>query len=83
MSRISCIADAEATEQVQRLFEGATAMLGRTANSFRTLAHSPHLASLLLPFLASLQREGAGSLLSTKIKEMTVIKTSQINGCKY
>ncbi len=58
-------------------------MLGRAANSFRTMAHSPHLAALLLPFLATLQRQGAGSLLSTRIKEMTVIKTSQINGCGY
>ncbi len=49
---------------------------------------SPHLtarerAAVLLPLNAVLQREGAGSVLSTRIKEMVIIKTSQINGCAY
>ena len=83
MSRISRIEPEQAQGQVAKLFEAATAMLGRVANSYRTLAHSPQLASLLLPFAATLQREGAGSYLSTKIKEMVVIKTSQLNGCAY
>ena len=83
MSRISRIEDEQAQGQVETLYSSATAMLGRVANSYRTMAHTPHLASLLLPFAASLQREGAGSLLSTKIKEMAVIKTTQINGCNY
>ena len=36
-----------------------------------------------MPFIATLQREGGGSLLKTKIKEMVVIKTSHLNGCAY
>ena len=40
-------------------------------------------AKMLLPFNAVMQREGAGSVLSTKIKEMVVIKTSHVNGCDY
>ena len=58
-------------------------MLGRVPNFYRALLHSPHVASLLLPLNAVLQREGAGSVLSTRIKEMVVIKTSQTNGCAY
>jgi len=44
-----------------------------------TFRHS----KLLLPFNASMQREGAGSLLTSKIKEMVIIKTSHINACNY
>ena len=28
-------------------------------------------------------REGLGTVLSSKIKEIAVIKTSQMNGCDY
>ena len=60
-----------------------TAMLGRVPNSYRVLARVPLVAKLLIPFNAVMQREGAGSILSTKIKEMVVIKTSHLNGCRY
>ena len=32
---------------------------------------------------ANAQREGAGGVLTCKIKEMCIIKTSQINTCNY
>ena len=47
------------------------------------MAHSPLVAKMLVPFNAVLQRQGAGSVLETKIKEMIVIKTSHLNGCDY
>ena len=37
----------------------------------------------MLPFSAVLQREGAGGLLSSRIKEIAIIKTSHVNGCDY
>ena len=65
------------------LFDAVTAMLGRVPNSYKVLARVPLVSKLLLPFNASMQREGAGSLLTSKIKEMVIIKTSHINGCNY
>lgn len=70
-------------KELQNLFEAVTAMLGRVPNSYRVLAQSPLVAKMLVPFNAVLQREGAGSVLTTKIKEMVVVKTSHVNGCKY
>ena len=83
MSRIQMIKDENATGETKVLFEAVTAMLGRVPNSYRVLARIPHVSKLMLPLNGVLQREGAGSLLSSKIKEMVIIKTSQINGCKY
>ena len=83
MSRIGMLDTDETSSEVSTLFAATTDMLGRIPNSYRVLAHTPHIAKLLLPFNAALQREGAGSVLATKIKEMVVIKTSQLNGCKY
>ncbi len=58
-------------------------MLGRVPHSFRTGAHSPFVFLMLLPFAATAQREGAGGILTSKIKEMVIIKTSHVNGCNY
>ena len=81
--RIRPIRDAEATNQTATLFEAVTAMMGRVPNSYRVLARVPLVAKLLVPFNAAMQREGAGSILTTKLKEMVVIKTSHLNGCRY
>jgi uncharacterized peroxidase-related enzyme len=70
-------------QEIQNMFGAVTAMLGRVPNSYRTLALSPLVAKMLVPFNATVQREGAGSVLSSKLKEMVVIKTSHINQCSY
>jgi uncharacterized peroxidase-related enzyme len=38
---------------------------------------------LLLPFNAAVQRQWPGSRMSGRIKELVVIKTSHVNGCRY
>jgi len=81
--RIPMIDPAAAQGDVATLFGAVAAMLGRVPNSYRILAQSPQVAKMLVPFNAVLQRQGAGSVLTTRIKEMVVIKTSRINGCAY
>ena len=82
-SRIDMIDPAAADERTKILFDAVTAMLGRVPHSYRVLAQSPLVAMMLVPFNAVLQRQGAGSVLPTRLKEMVVIKTSHINGCRY
>ena len=84
MDRIEMITDdGNCSAEVKMLFEGVASMLGRVPTSYRVLGRVPLVAKLLLPFNAAIQREGAGSILSCKIKEMVVIKTSHINSCNY
>ena len=83
MSRIKMLDPGQAEGEIASLFDAATAMLGRIPNSYRILAHSPMVAKMLIPFNAVMQRQGAGSILSARIKEMVVIKTSHVNGCAY
>ena len=83
MSRINMIDGDEVKGDVKVLFDAVTAMLGRVPNSYKVLGRVPLVSKLLLPFNASMQREGAGSLLTSKIKEMVIIKTSHINACNY
>ena len=81
--RIKLVGDDAPTGETKRMFDAVTAMMGRVPNSYRALARVPLVGKLLIPFNAVMQREGAGSILSTKIKEMVVIKTSHLNGCRY
>jgi len=64
-------------------FDAVTGLLGRVPNFYRTISHAPWYAMLLLPFNAAVQRQWAGSRMTGRIKEMVVIKTSHVNGCKY
>ena len=81
--RISMIDPADAKGDVAILFDALRAMLGRVPNMYRILGRSPLVAKMLVPFNAVVQRQGAGSVLTAKIKEMVVIKTSHLNGCNY
>ena len=83
MSRIEMVDLNVNDQEIQNMFLAVSAMLGRVPNSYRTLARSPLVAKMLVPFNATVQREGAGSVLSTKLKEMVVIKTSHLNQCSY
>ncbi len=83
MARVRQIPREGATGETERLYQAAEAMLGRAPNFYRFLANSPLVAKMLLPFNAVIQRQGGGSVLPAKIKEMVVIKTSAVNGCAY
>ena len=83
MSRIGMIDGEAVTGEVKTLFDAVIGMLGRVPNSYRVLARVPLVSKLLLPFNGVIQREGAGSLLTCRIKEMVIIKTSHLNACNY
>ena len=83
MPRIAPIPDGSGNEIVEGVFRGARDLLGRVPNFVRTVSHSPGVVAHLLPLIAALQREGAGSVTPARIKELAVIKTSTLNGCVY
>ena len=83
MDRLSMV-DVEIEDKTAKsVYKAAVDMLGRVPNSYRVMMHSPLVLMTLLPFNAVMQREGAGSILSAKLKEMVVVKTSHVNGCEY
>ena len=82
-ARASLIDPKDAEGILKLYFNSVKKFLNRIPNTRRIGAHSPMIAMLMLPFTAALQREGAGGVLSSKIKEMAIIKTSHLNGCKY
>ncbi len=81
--RIRGISDDEATGPAKELFEASNQMLGRTANLMRILAHSPYLARWTLPFIAAVRQPNAGAVSDVRLRNLAVLKTSTLNGCKY
>ena len=73
----------QATGETARFFAATAQMRGRVPNSSRVWGHIPHIAKFQLPVGTVLQREGAGGVLSCRIKEMAVLKTSHVNSCNY
>jgi uncharacterized peroxidase-related enzyme len=82
-ARVEPIQDHEASEDVELVFEGARQLLGRVPNFIRTVAHSPAEGRWLLPFLATTQREGVETVLDGRLRELAIVRTSQLNGCNY
>ncbi|MBT3765456.1 MAG: hypothetical protein HOB79_13435 [Rhodospirillaceae bacterium] len=83
MDRLTMLDTEIADTTAKTVYDAAVDMLGRVPHSYRVMMHSPLVLMTLLPFNAVMQREGAGSILTTKLKEMVVVKTSHVNGCEY
>ena len=82
--RISLV-DPEGAQGLHKLFfDGALQMSGgRLNNAHRIGAHVPFIQMMFSAFSAVVSREGGGGVLTTKLKEMVIIKTSHLNGCNY
>ncbi|MPZ89223.1 MAG: hypothetical protein GEU81_14380 [Nitriliruptorales bacterium] len=83
MARVPLLTDDDADEITKAFFEGCIELIGRVPNSMRVYGRMPKVAMWLLPFLVSLQREGAGGRLDGRTKELVVLKTSLTNACDY
>ncbi len=81
--RLRGITDTEATGAAKNLFDGSNRMLGRTANLMRILSHSPLVARWILPFIAAVRQPAAGAVSEVRLRNLAVLKTSTLNGCKY
>jgi hypothetical protein len=81
--RIRGISDNEARGPAKELFEASNEVLGRTANLLRILAHSPRVARWFLPFVAAVRQPKAGAVSDVRLRNLAVLKTSTLNGCRY
>lgn len=82
MPRLPMLNEEDASPELKRIFAGARQMLGFLSNSIRTVAHSPWVVRWWIPFISAVQRE-TGGVLSARIKEMAIIRTSKLNACEF
>jgi len=81
--RLRGISDEEAAGAVKDVFDASNRLLGRTANLLRILAHSPYLARWFLPLVAAVRQPHAGAVTPARLRNLAVLKTSTLNGCRY
>ena len=80
MSRISKLERSEVTPEMSTLYDKIFAQRGNVPNMFRTMAHRPEIFSTMMAHFSAVLNTGT---VSTKLKELIIVRTSQINATPY
>jgi uncharacterized peroxidase-related enzyme len=80
MSRISKLDRSEVAPDMAALYDKIFAQRGNVPNMFRTMAHRPEIFSTMMAHFAAVLNTGT---VSTRLKELIIVRTSQINVTPY
>ena len=80
MSRISRLDRSEVTPEMAALYDRAFAVRGNVPNMFRVMAHRPEIFATMQAHFAAVLNTGT---VSTKLKELLIVRTSQVNVTPY
>ncbi len=78
--RLSRVPRSEASAPVAEIYDRYMRTRGNVPNMFRTLAHRPEILQTMIAHLEAILNTGR---VSTKLKELVIVRTSQINKCEY
>jgi uncharacterized peroxidase-related enzyme len=80
MSRISRLDRSQVTPEMAALYDKAFAQRGNVPNMFRVMAHRPEIFTTMMAHFSAVLSTGT---LSTKLKELIIVRTSQVNETPY
>lgn len=80
MSRISRLDRSEVTAEMAAMYDKVFAQRGNVPNMFRVMAHRPEIFSTMQAHFAAVLNTGT---VSTKLKELIIVRTSQVNRTPY
>jgi len=80
MSRISKVERSQITPEMGALFDKIYAQRGNVPNMFRTMAHRPEIFATMMAHFSAVLNTGT---VSTKLKELIIVRTSQLNVTPY
>jgi uncharacterized peroxidase-related enzyme len=80
MSRISRLGRDEVTPDLAALFDKVFAQRGNVPNMFRVMAHRPEIFATMQAHFGAVLNTGT---VSTKLKELLIVRTSQVNKTPY
>jgi uncharacterized peroxidase-related enzyme len=80
MSRISRLDRSEVTSDMAALYDKAFAQRGNVPNMFRVMAHRPEIFATMQAHFGAVLNTGT---VSTRLKELIIVRTSQINVTPY
>lgn len=80
MSRISRLDRSDVNPELAGLYDKIFAQRGNVPNMFRVMAHRPEIFSTMMAHFAAVLNTGT---VSTKLKELIIVRTSQVNETPY
>jgi len=80
MARISRIDQSEAPPEVAEVYDHFMKIRGNIPNMFRTAAHRPEIMRTMVAHFRAVMETGT---VPVKLKELAIVRTSQINRCEY
>jgi len=80
MSRISRLDRNEVSAETAALYDKAFAARGNVPNMFRVMAHRPEIFATMQAHFGAVLNTGT---VSTKLKELIIVRTSQVNQTPY
>ena len=78
--RLSRVRRSDATPEVAAIYDRYMRTRGNVPNMFRTMAHRPEIFTTMIAHFEAILTTGT---LPTKLKELVIVRTSQINRCEY
>ena len=80
MPRISRIDRAAAPPEVAEVYDHFMKARGNIPNMFRTAAHRPEIMRTMVAHFRAVMETGT---VPAKLKELVIVRTTQINRCEY
>ena len=80
MARISRLGRREVNEAVGEIYDRFVRQRGNVPNMFRTVAHRPEILQTMIAHMEAVLNTGT---LPTSLKELAIVRTSQMNNCEY
>ena len=80
MSKISRLTRKEVTPETGAIYDRYMQQRGNVPNMFRTVAHRPEIFQTMIAHFEAVLNTGT---LPLKLKELVIVRTSQINHCEY
>jgi uncharacterized peroxidase-related enzyme len=80
MSRISRLDRGQVTPETAALYDKVFAQRGNVPNMFRVMAHRPEIFATMQAHFGAVLNTGT---VSTKLKELIIVRTSQVNETPY
>ena len=80
MPRLSRMKRSDVSEPVGMIYDRYMQQRGNVPNMFRTVAHRPEILQTMIAHFEAILTTGT---LSTKLKELVIVRTSQLNACDY
>ena len=78
--RITRLERSQVDEATGAIYDHYLKERGNIPNMFRTVAHRPEILRTMIAHFRAVMETGT---VPAKLKELVIVRTSQLNGCEY